>query len=83
MSVMMHWHSTWSWAEWLALSVAMVLLWSMIVGAAVALVRSSRGRNMSGSSSGDDARRTLDLRFAGGEITEEEYTRRGQLMDTR
>lgn len=54
----------------------MLLIWAMIIGLAVWAVTSLRGRDAPGHSSPPSARRTLDERFARGEIDEEEYRRR-------
>ena len=62
------WHDG-NWGGWLAMSVAMVVLWGSVVWIALALLR-DRQR------SGRDAQDLLDERFALGEIDADEYRQR-------
>lgn len=85
----------WGWGAWVFMSVFMVLVWGAIVTAVVLVVRSVRDRHApyppyppapSPQSPGegvDQALRLLDERFARGEIDEDEYTRRRDLLRAR
>jgi putative membrane protein len=70
------------------MSVLLLLFWGLVIAAIVALVRSLGGTRQGGppaSSSFADrgrlnAEELLDERFARGEIDQDEYTRRRQLL---
>lgn len=72
------WGPDW-WGPW------MMLLWLVFLGLAVAgivlLVRG--GPPSSDRREGSEARRILDERFARGEIDEEEYRRRREILERR
>jgi putative membrane protein len=61
---------------WLLMSLLAVTFWVVLIGAAVAVIRSLTGRQQAG----DDARRLLDERFARGEIEAEDYAARRDLL---
>jgi putative membrane protein len=71
--MMWGWHDGGAW-WWMAL--AGVAFWAVIAWAIVMLVRS----NTTGSSHASHARDVLDERFARGEIDEDEYRRRRELI---
>jgi putative membrane protein len=64
---------------WLLLSLLALTFWVVLIGAAVAVIRSLTGRQQAG----DDARRLLDERFARGEIDAEDYAARRDLLARR
>jgi putative membrane protein len=86
----------WGWGGWLAMSVMMVLFWGLVIAGIVVLVRYLTGSRQGGgatfdtgptsgarpsSSTGrEDAEDILAERFARGEIDEDEYTRRRELL---
>ncbi len=74
----------WGWGAWLAMSVMMVLFWSLVIAGVVVLVRYlGGGRPTGGSGAGGDradAENVLAERFARGEIDEDEYKRRSELL---
>ncbi len=89
---MMWWHhGAWGAGDWVAASLLMLLFWAVVVAGVVLLVRSLTARGGPGGNvqpgseqeSADSARRMLDERFARGELTEEEYTRRRNLLGSR
>lgn len=71
---MMWWGGSWGWGAWLAMSLTMVAFWGFLVWGLVSAARS-----------GDDNRRDrsediLADRFARGEIDEDEFRRRRDLI---
>lgn len=68
--MMWGWHGGWGW-WWMGL--AGVVFWAVVAWAIVMLVRS-------GTVHGSHARDVLDERFARGEIDEDEYRRRRELI---
>ncbi len=96
---MMWWgHGGWGPGAWVVTSLLMLIFWAMIIAAAVVMVHALRGRGDAGTGVGvardgraqrgrrepaDDAWRILDERFARGELTEEEYIRRRDLLGSR
>jgi putative membrane protein len=59
------------------MSVSMIVFWGLVIWAVVALAR----RPASGQIPGVDPRRILQERFAIGEIDEDEYRRRREVLD--
>jgi putative membrane protein len=84
----MMWGWDWGWGAWLGMSVMMLLFWGLVIAAIVALGRYLGGTRQGGppASSSDrerpSAEELLDERFARGEIDQDEYTRRRQLLRT-
>ena len=76
----------WGWGAWLWMSVMMVVFWGLIIAGIVVLVRYLTGSRQGGpsASSSDQGRPSaeelLDERFARGEIEQDEYTRRRELL---
>lgn len=58
----------------------MILVWVLLIGLAVLLVRAVAGRS-SGSGGGRSARQILDERFARGEIDRREYEERRHMLE--
>jgi putative membrane protein len=58
----------------------MILVWVLIIGLAVLLVRAVAGSS-SGSGGGKSARQILDERFARGEIDQREYDERRHMLE--
>lgn len=90
----MMWHGDWSGADWVLMSVAMLVFWTAVVAGVIWLVRTFGGD--SGREAGDgvavdersersgrpSAREILDERYARGEISDEDYrARRAALTD--
>jgi putative membrane protein len=71
---MMWWHGTWSWAALLAMTVTMLAFWGLVVWAVMTVVR---GLTPSHSRRAEEI---LAERFARGEIDEDEYRRRVDLL---
>ena len=81
---MMWWdHGGWGAGEWLAMSLMMLVFWGALITLVVWLVRSDRTdqhRDMAGRPANPDE--VLAERFARGEIDEDEFTRRRELLHT-
>jgi putative membrane protein len=80
---MMGWYGNWGWGGWTAMGLTMLLFWGLIVAGVVAVVRSSRPAPNDARGGWGDALRLLDERFARGEIDEEDYRRRRELLAGR
>jgi putative membrane protein len=80
---MMVWHGGWGWGAWLATSLVMLLFWGLIIAGVIAVVRSWRPGSHDGRGGSSDALRLLDERFARGEIDEDEYRKRRDLLAGR
>lgn len=82
----MMWHDDgWGWGGWLAASLTMLLVWTVLVTAVVLLVRPF-GQPRSGAGGSPDrsaAERILDERFARGELTEDEYRHQRDVLTVR
>jgi len=73
----MMWHHSWGAGDWLVMSLMMLIFWGALVAGAVWLVRNAR-RPLEHSNG--TARQILDEKLARGEVTEEEYLRRRDLL---
>lgn len=60
-----------------------LLVWVLLIVAAIALLRWSRSAPGSRSPAGPDARQVLDERFARGEIDPDEYATRRRVLEGR
>jgi putative membrane protein len=69
---MMWWHGDWNGWAWLAMFTSMALFWGLVVYGVITLARSTRGTG-SGVEAGSDPEGILRERFARGEIDEQEY----------
>jgi len=79
--VMTRWHDGWGPGAWIAMAFVMLVFWTIIVGALVAIVRSGHLRDHDHSPSRlHDAERILAERFARGEIEADEYKQRSDLL---
>ena len=75
----MMWNYGMGWGGWLAMSVLMVAFWAAVVFGIVALFRSanrSKAPLNRPVGHGDEAVKALELRFARGEVDEQEYRNR-------
>jgi len=78
----MMWGYGWGWGSWLVMGVTMVLFWGLIIAAIIALVRylgatRETSRSIHGQARPEDV---LAERFARGEIDENEYQHRRELL---
>ncbi len=85
----MMWHGDWTGADWAWMSVAMVLFWTAVVAGMIWLVRAlgDRGRTSSGEAPGQSAapprpsaKDILDEQYARGELSEQEYRTRRDVL---
>ena len=76
----MMWDYGMGWGGWLVMSVLMVAFWAAVVFGIIALFRRSSGGNSpfdrQVAASEEDAVQVLQVRFARGEIDEQEYRSR-------
>jgi putative membrane protein len=74
----------WGWGAWLLMSVMMVGFWGLVIAGIVVLVRYLTGSRQDGGPAPGGGQRSaeeiLAERFARGEIDQDEYTRRRQLL---
>lgn len=72
----------WGVGQWLAMTLMMVAFWGLLIVLVVWLVRGMRADSNRGNTSLDGRRadEALAERFARGEIDEEEFTRRRQVL---
>jgi putative membrane protein len=80
---MMGWYDgSFSWAGWLVMTVLMLAFWALLIFGGLAVFRSMRrdDRPDSRQDGPSDAQRLLDERFARGELDEDDYTRRRELL---
>lgn len=80
---MMYWdHGSWGAGDWLAMSLMMVVFWGAVIALVVWLVRSARSdqRTERPAPPAPSADEVLAERFARGEIDDEEFTRRRELL---
>jgi putative membrane protein len=80
---MMSWHGGWGWGGWMAMGVMMLLFWGLIIAAVIAIVRSWRPGTRESLGGNGDALRLLDERLARGDIDEEDYRKRRDLLVRR
>lgn len=87
------WHDSWSGADWALMSVAMLLFWAVVVAGVIWLVRTVGNsgptpgdRDSTDKPSGPDrssAQDILDERYARGELSDEEYRARRDVLSGR
>ena len=70
-------HGSWGAGDWVAMSVMMLVFWGGLIALVVFLVRGGRSRSPEPPRTPDEM---LADRFARGEIDDEEFTRRRELL---
>jgi len=73
---MMWWGNDWSWSAWLAMSVTMVVFWGVLIWVVAHFVQT----NLPSRRRPEDV---LADRYASGEIDEDEYQRRRDVLNPR
>jgi putative membrane protein len=72
------------WGAWLTMGIGMILFWGLVIGGGIALIRYLAGAQHQHASSGapgrTEAEQILAERFARGDIDEDEYRRRCELL---
>lgn len=88
--MMSGWDGGWGWGAWLAMGLTMLVLFGLIAAVVVVLLRppehrdgSTAARTASPPPAEDQALRILDERFARGEVDEQEYRSRRELLVSR
>ena len=77
----MGWDGSWGVGGWLAMSLMMLVFWGVPIALVVWLIRGSfRPRQADGTTLRSSAEQVLAERYARGEIDEEEFTRRGEVL---
>jgi putative membrane protein len=77
---MMWWHNGMGWGGWFVMTLAMVLFWALVVFGIVAIFRGAREERSDTPAHERDPLRILDERFARGEIDEDEYHARQDIL---
>jgi putative membrane protein len=87
---MMYWDGGWGWGSWVAMGLMMVLFFGLLAAVVVVLSRPRERRDELPAArpsapppAEDQALRILDARFASGEIDQEEYRARRELLASR
>ena len=73
----------WGWGAWLTMGVGMILFWGLVIGGVIVLTRYLAGTRYHPSSDAPGrttAEQILAERFARGEIDEDEYRQRRELL---
>ncbi len=82
--MMTRWHDGWGPGAWIAMAFVMLVFWTIVVAAVIALIRSDHGRVQDrGAGRVDDPERILAERFARGEIDADEYQQRRDVLRAR
>jgi putative membrane protein len=71
------WHDDWSWGAGLTMLALMAVFWGVVIWAVLALVRANSGSTRAPA---EDPQRILARRFAAGEIDEDEYRHRLEVL---
>lgn len=86
----MMWNGDWGVGSWIAMSLMMIVFWGGLIALVVWLVRSSHSERPADRANTDRAQNPIDRgeevlaeRFARGEIDEEEFTHRRELLHQR
>lgn len=80
---MMDWDGTWGIGGWLAMGLMMVVFWGGLIALVALLVRGSfRSGQTTITPPQRDANEVLAERYARGEIDEDEFTRRREVLRT-
>jgi putative membrane protein len=79
--IVMWGYDGWGWGPWLGMGFGMILFWGAVIAATIVLVRYLAGARDRGVSGGQgSAEQILAERFARGEINEDEYRQRRELL---
>lgn len=71
------------WGGWVAMTLALLAFWALVIFGGMALYRMLRGSHARSQDARRGAEQILDERLAHGEIDIEEYTRRRDLLRSR
>jgi putative membrane protein len=90
---MVMWHGNWSGADWVLMSIAMLMFWAAVIAGTLWLIRATRARvgNRRDGVSLDKrdqpnaatASDILDSRYARGELSDDDYRARRDTLTTR
>lgn len=76
---MMWWSDDWSWAGWAVMTLTMLGFWALVIWGVTTLIRGTGGS----AGHARNAEDILDERFARGEIDEDEFLQRRELLRGR
>ena len=77
----MGWDGSWGVGGWIAMSLMMLVFWGVPIALVVWLIRSSfHPRQAAGATSRSSAEQVLAERYARGEIDEEEFSGRSEVL---
>ncbi len=83
----MYWDHDWGWGAWVGMGLMMLVFWAVVAAFVVVAFRSWGHQGPPPSHPqqplGDPAMQILDERFARGEIDEQEYRSRRELLRSR
>jgi len=68
------------WGGWIVMVAMMAVFWGAVAWVIVTLIRQNGARSQPQATSAPDAMRLLDDRFARGEIDEDDYKRRRDVL---
>jgi putative membrane protein len=79
---MMGWYhdGSWGWGGWLLMTLSMALVWGLAIGAIVMLFRSDKSSRPGETAGRQHPEQILAERFARGEIDEDEYRARADVL---
>lgn len=76
----MWWYDGMGWGGWIAMTLAMVVFWSLLFYGLFAIVRAAGDSRVAARAAGRDPLEVLDERFARGEIDVDEYHARREVL---
>lgn len=77
---MMNWNGEWTWGNWVAMSVMMVLFWAAVMWLVVWFARGRTSQSSASSAKPSRPEDVLAERFAHGEIDQVEYQERLRVL---
>lgn len=73
-------HGGIGWGGWIVMVAMMIVFWGALAWVIVTLIRQKGSRSEPPGQGGSEPMRILDERFARGEIDEDDYTRRREVL---
>ncbi|MBY4576062.1 hypothetical protein ACN94_21200 [Gordonia paraffinivorans] len=79
-ATMMGWVGDVGWAGWAVMTVCMLVFWAVVIYLVATLFRTDRADGPAHTEQQDDPLRTLEKRFARGDITSDEFVSRRRTL---